>query len=198
MSQFLSPVHAKMYDKIHRQDDWRKLLLDRFGDEAMKARLAEGREAVERGTLSDVIDLGNIHGWLSHQVEVSEARFAEAIAALLDAGVSLAALEETLYEAGKAEAPELDGRPVDVYQALSWILLDGMPCDFVNRVVHEDDETCVIERLQDVHALFWQDVSVAPDAYYALRDAWVNGWLSASPFEWSRQSVQETVIKKVK
>ncbi len=198
MSQFLSPVHGKMYDKIHRQDNWRMLLLNRFGDEVLKNSLAEGKEAVERGTLSEVIDLSNIHGWLSHQVELAEARFAEAIAALMERGVALQDLEDVLYEEGKQEASYIDGRPIEVYQAVSWMLLDGMPCDFVNRVSREDDEICVIERMQDVHAPFWQAVGAAPDLYYSLRDAWVRGWLSAAPFEWERHSAHETVVKKVK
>ena len=74
MSLFLGYIHHLMYEKILFQEELLTSLLD-LADEDKKISLSKDLDKefpIEKGDLKDIIDEGNIHGWLDERVRRSE------------------------------------------------------------------------------------------------------------------------------
>ena len=87
MSAFLGPIHYWLYRKIQLQESLTEAILYSVRSEEKFTALQNSLEAkwgiVERGLLEQVIDNGNIHGWLQSQIGIAEKRFAAAVTEIL-------------------------------------------------------------------------------------------------------------------
>lgn len=179
MSLFLGPIHYWLYNKIQLQEDFTQFLL-RKQPEAYKS-LDNSCQAPARCALEEVIDTGNIHGWLQGQVTIVENRFAAAVAKLLDSGVTPDAIQEEARSFGSSR-PISASTAAEVFAQLQNLLLDGMPCDHVNQVSVQTDEEVIWIRTTDIHASYWEKEGLTSDIYYQLRAAFVEGMLDGSGF----------------
>ena len=76
MSLFLGPVHFWLYDKIKNQEALTSLIAEHFG---------KGAEYTKQlPPLEEVIDEGNIHGWLQSQITDAETRYASLVSVILN------------------------------------------------------------------------------------------------------------------
>lgn len=66
-------------------------------------------------------------------------------------------------------------------------------CDQVNRVRESDDARIAWDRTMDLHSEFWQGHG---DRYYALRQALVDGLLSATDYALEVQLKANEIVKK--
>ena len=193
MSELLGPIHFLLYNKIQFQEN--------LIDELVAYVTAKGWSdkvdqyvSTDRRKLDEVIDEANIHGWLQSRIHDAEGRYA---ALVLDAAGDDAekfdALKEAARDFGAKQGLQAATAP-EAFHRLDDLLLDGMPCDQVNRVRESDDARIAWDRTMDLHSEFWQGHG---DRYYALRQALVDGLLSATDYALeSPAEGQYEIVKK--
>lgn len=105
----------------------------------------------------------------------------------------LTALKKAAYDFGASQHLSAATAP-EAFHRLDALLLDGMPCDQVNRVRESDDNRIAWDRTMDLHSEFWQGHG---DCYYALRQALVDGLLAATDYAFTSPAEgQYEIVKK--
>lgn len=179
MSAFLGPIHYWLYHKILIQNDLVNQVVS-FGEEyipSLKEQLDERYGVVMDRPLEEMIDQGNIHGWLQEQVSIVEYKLAHAVTMILEKGQYQDALHHIFYECGKAHSADHTADIGKIYLFLNDSLLDGMPCDRANVTVSETDEEIIWKRNVCVHSKYWDQVGGDSSIYYDLRDSLIQGML---------------------
>lgn len=145
MSETLGPIHYLMYEKIKYQDELVERLLE--AQPELLARLSEKMPPVDTGSLDDLIDQPNIHGWLSSRIDMAESRLAFALARAKEP-------LRLMREAGRAAGPE-ESDLKQLYQEMLPYLLDGMPCDGALYAQYEpEQEILYLVEEHDMHKLY--------------------------------------------
>lgn len=193
MSAFLGPIHFWLYNKIQFQENLIDELVAYVTAKGWSDK-ADQYVSTDRRKLDEVIDEANIHGWLQSRIHDAEGRYA---ALVLDAAGDDAekfdALKEAARDFGAKQGLQAATVP-EAFHRLDDLLLDGMPCDQVNRVRESDDARIAWDRTMDLHSEFWQGHG---DRYYALRQALVDGLLSATDYALeSPAEGQYEIVKK--
>ena len=180
MSAFLGPIHFWLYNKIQFQESLIDELIRYASSQGWSdSDLADKYGSKDRRKLDEVIDESNIHGWLQSRIHDAEDR--------------LTALKQAAYDFGASQHLNAATAP-EAFHRLDDLLLDGMPCDQVNRVRESDDSRIAWDRTMDLHSEFWQGHG---DRYYALRQALVDGLLSATDYAFTSPAEgQYEIVKK--
>lgn len=184
MSAFLGPIHYWLYGKVQLQEALIETILTSAAQRGWDTALSEKTDSVcgeaDLRPLEEIIDQSNIHGWLQQKIGVSEKRLAFAVTSLLKQDENrLAELLDTAYGFGQSHALQSGGAD-SAFQVLGDRLLDGMPCDHVNRVLEKSPDSVVWEQTQCVHSSYWEQVGGDISVYYALRTKIIEGMLSES------------------
>lgn len=193
MSAFLGPIHYWLYNKIQLQQE----IVDEIYTlgEPYSISLKEACDntfgAFENKPLEDMIDHGNIHGWLQERVSQVEYKYAYCVTNLLKKDpASIDHLKSILYLKGKQIGMALNTHSnstiSEIYKAVTDNLLDGMPCDHANRIADQEDGSIQWIRNVCVHESFWNEVGGNIDHYYVLRDSWLEGFAAACALEYER------------
>lgn len=186
MSKFLGPIHYWLYKKIGFQEELTSKMAERAALEKWEITNLDEYYLKEMPALEDVIDEGNIHGWLQGRIRQAENKFAGFVKRALDADESnIDVLKEVAYEFGKSNAMEGDVTPRDAYRILDDVLVNGMPCDRVNVLVTQEDEDFLWKQEMDIHKEYWDAVGLSSEIYYDLRSEIIRGMLSNSNLEFS-------------
>lgn len=183
MSAFLGPIHYWLYRKIQLQEEFTTSLLESYDE--VKTFIDRSVGTVETRALEEVIDTGNIHGWLQTQILIAEDRYALTITHLLkEERLSLDDLCEKAISFGKQHSIRKDTAP-EIFKEFQDLFLDGMPCDHVNKIVEQEDKKIVVEQTRDLHSIHWEKAGGKGEHYYRLREAMLQGMLNESPFTYS-------------
>lgn len=182
MSAFLGPIHYWLYGKIQLQEELIQSLLasaqNQGWDNAPGEKLDAACGSADLRPLEECIDQGNIHGWLQEKIRGSETRLAVLVTELLKADPArLSELEQTAYRFGQSHPIEQGAGADRAFQALTDSLLDGMPCDHVNRLLQQEEQSTVWQQTQCLHREFWEQAGGDPGIYYALRAQIIRGML---------------------
>ena len=193
MSAFLGPIHFWLYNKIQFQENLIGELVAYVTAKGWSDK-ADQYVSTDRRKLDEVIDEANIHGWLQSRIHDAEGRYAALVLdAAGDDGEKFDALKEAARDFGAKQGLQAATAP-EAFHRLDDLLLDGMPCDQVNRVRESDDARIAWDRTMDLHSEFWQGHG---DRYYALRQALVDGLLSATDYALeSPAEGQYEIVKK--
>lgn len=195
MSAFLGPIHFWLYNKIQFQES--------LIDELVRVATAQGWSdedladkycSKDRRKLDEVIDEANIHGWLQSRIHDAEGRYVAFVLAVAgNDDARLEALKKAAYDFGASQHLSAATAP-EAFHRLDDLLLDGMPCDQVNRVRESDDNRIAWDRTMDLHSEFWQGHG---DRYYALRQSLVEGILAGTDYTMvSPADGQYEIVKK--
>lgn len=192
MSAFLGPIHYWLYNKIQLQQG----IVDeiyKLGEQyalSLKEACETNFGVFENRPLEEMIDHGNIHGWLQERVSQVEYKYAYCVTNLIKKDpASFEALKTILYKKGQEIGMTLQGRTntmQEIYKAITDNLLDGMPCDHANTVVEHEENSISWKRNTCVHESYWKEVGGNIDHYYQLRDAWLNGFATACGLEYQK------------
>ena len=146
--------------------------------------------------------LGPIHFWLYNKIQFQESLIDELVRVATAQGWSavagnddarLEALKKAAYDFGASQHLSAATAP-EAFHRLDDLLLDGMPCDQVNRVRESDDNRIAWDRTMDLHSEFWQGRG---DLYYALRQSLVEGILAGTDYTMvSPADGQYEIVKK--
>lgn len=188
MSAFLGPIHYWLYNKIQLQQS----IVDELyaiGEEyglSLEDDCNNHFGNFENKPLEEMIDHGNIHGWLQERVSQVEYKYAYCVTALLNKSPETKGqLNTILYNKGNSLALDLQGAlltAADVYKVITDNLLDGMPCDHANRVLKQGEDELVWTRNTCVHSRYWEELDGEIQVYYELRDSWINGLVKGLGF----------------
>ncbi|ERT62457.1 MULTISPECIES: hypothetical protein [Megasphaera] len=195
MSAFLGPIHFWLYKKIQFQEE----LIDAVIAYSRQQGWAEGDwedtfATNDRRALEDVVDEGNIHGWLQNRIHDAEGRYASLVLTIVGADESrLGKLTEGVYTFGAQHRPESVATAPEAFHHLDNSLLNGMPCDQVNKVTDSDPNKICWEETQDLHSQFWNGRG---ELYTTLRSALISGMLADSSFAFTVPSANHYEITK--
>lgn len=179
MSAFLGPIHHWLYKKIQLQQeivDDLYALGDKYGL-SLEAECNNLYGIFENKPLEEMIDQGNIHGWLQERVSQVEYKYAYCVTRLFERNPeSYNQIKEIAAHNGNELAIYIKEYPFDaagVYKLIEDTLLDGMPCDHANRVLKKNPDEVIWERTLCVHRQYWDEVGGDIRNYYELREAWL-------------------------
>lgn len=182
MSKYLAPIHSWLYNKIQISEALESRLVSALGIEdtpAVKALYDRVGPLLPEAPLEDLIDQGNIHGWLQNRIHMTESRLAVLITeALADNPAAATALEAVWRQAGEelaaGAAPE---NAEEAYRQIQDLILEGMPCDRVSQVTESSPEAVRWETTHCLHRQYFDAAGGDIANYYALRAAFLNGYL---------------------
>lgn len=185
MSAFLGPIHYWLYHKIQLQEELIDNILEVATQEGWDTLSADQLNtvcgSVDMRPLEEVIDQGNIHGWLQQRIGVSEGRLAYLVTALLKEDASrLDILKRSACHFGKSHALESGLNAKEAFKALEDTLLNGMPCDHVNMILEQDVNRVYWQQTRCVHEAYWNKIGGDISVYYELRAQIIQGMFAHS------------------
>ena len=200
MSAFLGPIHFWLYNKIQLQQELVEEVLNLTND--LLPDLKEGLDTrygkYEKKPLEEVIDQGNIHGWLQSSISQIEYMLAYGITEIIKADPSMLSKIDTIFQIkGEEKTTLISGsNAADAYKAIGDCLLDGMPCDHANCVLEENEEKVIWKRNACVHAKFWEEVCGDIHIYYSLREAFIKGYLKETQLVYEKVDEVTNIIRR--
>lgn len=189
MSAFLGQIHYWLYNKIILHEE----LIDSIVDLATTKdfdtkRLLEdsfskyGKPVT--GALEEHIEHSNIHGWLQERIFSVEKRLAYITTELLKADVAkIVEVEKIFRKNGEKAAGSFEiskSKPEDVFKLVFDHMLEGMPCDRVNEITENTEDSITWKTTRCLHKDHWDQVGGDINNFYRFRENWINGFLSAS------------------
>lgn len=198
MSKFLGPIHFLVYNKIQIQQGLVQKILALNGDliPNLGEELDRHYGVSEMRPLEEVIDGGNIHGWLQSNVSQVEYKLAFSVKSLIEKDPHiLDKIESIFIEEGKAISVGITNPP-EAYKIISDSLLDGMPCDHANTVIEENDERVIWRRNNCIHKNYWEEVGIDISIYYSLREAFLRGFLMDTTLVYEKVDSVTNMIRR--
>lgn len=190
MSAFLGPIHFWLYNKIKIQNNIVEEILDLSDKLNLNIRncLYEKYGDGDLKPLEEVIDTGNIHGWLQNQITKVEYKLASAVTEILNKSPEKLEEIKSIFKTNGAKFSELNNESLanEAFKLINDMLLDGMPCDHVNAVVNQDENEAIWKRYECVHSKYWDEAKGNVNIYYALRDEFIKGLLSETGLKYEK------------
>lgn len=203
MSAFLGPIHYWLYNKIQLQQQ----LVDEIYVLGEKNGLSLKDECntrfgdFENKPLEEMIDHGNIHGWLQERVAQVEYKYAYSVTKLLENNPESKALLMTISKDKGIDlaivVKEYIPNAIGIYKVITDNLLDGMPCDHANKVIKQSENEVTWIRETCVHRSYWEEVGGDINIYYELRDAWIGGLVKELGYTFEKADLNTYSIKEV-
>ena len=196
MSAFLGPIHYWLYNKIKLQNDLTNRLMQWATSHGIEIEeeLNEKYGVLPTESLEAIIDGQNIHGWLQEKVSLVEIRLADLVTTVHREKQELmeSMMKEVIAFGNSIETMEISNLK-ELYKLLGDILLDGMPCDHVNRLISETETQITWKRTQCVHEKYWSQVGGDVQDYYNLRSNMIKGILLNTKFHYENDGEISTV-----
>ncbi len=175
MSMFLGPIHHWLYNKINNQENLTSTI----------ATMAEERGYIrdkskytkDLPSLESSIDMSNIHCWLQSQISDAEERYASLVTALLD---HIDEVRQTAFEFGKSNVLIGCQNAQDVYKKFDDFFVNGMPCDHINVITGQSNDSVTWEMTEDIHIQYWKEGNIK--SYYEIRKSVMDGMLADSDY----------------
>jgi hypothetical protein len=198
MSAQLGPIHHRMYRKIRFQEaliDELIALAETNGWQTADGTPAAAYAGEPEAPLETIIDLANIHGWLSSRIADPERRYAALVTGLVAADAGRQdAIEAAVADFGKGAAVTGDTAPA-VYQAVDARLLDGMPCDRAIAITENEADRVAWQVAADTHSPYWTEAGGDGKIYYKLRAALIAGMLSGSGWRLAEDGGTSAIVR---
>ncbi len=201
----MGKIHYWLYNKILLQE---KLIVEiaelaekkGFNTESLLRESSSRYGAPVTGELEDIIEHTNIHGWLQEQIISAENRLAYTVTELIQGNIAnIDEFSELFFQDGQQRGKEFSnlGSPENYFQAIFDFMLEGMPCDRVNNIISSTEQEMVWQTTRDLHLTFWENVGGDVKNFYAMRTAWIKGFLSENNFEYLRSEDGMNQLRKV-
>lgn len=201
MSAFLGPIHNWLFRKIKFQDELVQYIVEFANKMEYQIPLLQQLDrrygVLEDGELADIIDESNIYGWLQERITLVENRLAFLITIVTEEHPErIMDIGDAVYEFGKKH-PATKGIFVkEAYGYLDDLLLSGMPCDRVNDIINESENSISWTQTVDIHAPYWQMVHGNVEYYYTIRESLVIGMLGKTGIVYQQTGEQSFELRK--
>jgi len=200
MSAFLGPIHFWLYNKIQIQQELLEEILTQTNNilPCLKEGLDVKYGVSETKPLEEVIDQGNIHGWLQSTITQIEYKLANCITYILKYNPDMLPKIESIFETVGEKKSSLvsTSNAADAYKLISDCLLDGMPCDHANSVLEENEDKVIWKRNACVHLKYWEEVEGDINIYYLFREAFIKGLLMQSQLVFEKVDEVTNMIRR--
>lgn len=201
MSAFLGPIHHWLFNKIKFQNDLVQYIAESVKSKedtvSLLSQMDHRYGVLETGELADIIDEANIHGWLQERISVVENRLAFLITMTTEEHPErISDIKKAAYEFGKSHAVYQKISVNGAYQYLDDLLLNGMPCDRVNSITNEEEDSIKWVQTVDIHSKYWDMIQGNVDYYYGIRESLIKGMLENSGITFEQTAEQEFELKK--
>lgn len=182
MSAFLGPIHYWMYQKIEFGNELVKelseMVVEKGYDKELPLRMKEKCGTLEEGSLEEIIDKSNIHGWLQGKIGVVESSLAFLVTSLVDKNPeAMEDIKETAYRCGQSRKMSGKQSVSEAYKYLDGLFLNGMPCDRVISFISQEEHSFVWQQETDIHAVYWEAYQGDVSHYYEIRERLASGIL---------------------
>lgn len=188
MSTTLGKIHFWMYNKIqwyeHLEEDiiaWAREVPEFTLDDWIKHMDEDFGRPTGGKPLEEIIDQSNIHGWLQSKVEAAELRQAYLVTRILTAKGNAKGELVKIYQKQGIKAglvyPEKPKTPEGLYKAMTDFILEGMPCDNVNEIIHNTEDFISWKTTECLHTPHWERVKGEVGNFYDLREEWIKAFI---------------------
>lgn len=191
MSLFVGPIHHWLFNKIKTFEEVEGEVVRWAEDNGFEgqalAKEVYGKYGAPVGkeSLEEIIDRENIHGWLQEQISRAEIRQSALISQILDKDPKMIKeVEKVFAEAGARIGKEFVQKKdqkgdtaEELFEGLHDYLLEGMPCDRVTEVIHQEENQVLWKTNQCLHEKYWEAVKSDVQIFYRLRDSWIKGFI---------------------
>ena len=211
MSLFLGKIHYWLFNKIQ----WFEILEEDiievakeegiYTDEIRDKINKRYGEKLPNKPLEDMIDTGNIHGWLQSKINSAEGRMAAWISEIINnSEKGINKIERVYINQGIKAAREVvaEGKSFEkaeeLYNLMNDYILDGMPCDRVNEIIDSSEEMIKWTRRICVHKDIWNAENIDVKYFYDFRSLWIKAFISElnKDFEYVEIDNDTRVIRK--
>ncbi len=211
MSLFLGKIHYWLFNKIQ----WFEILEEDiievakeegiYTDEIRDKINKRYGEKLPNKPLEDMIDTGNIHGWLQSKINSAEGRMAAWISEIINnSEKGINKIERVYINQGIKAAREVvaEGKSFEkaeeLYNLMNDYILDGMPCDRVNEIIDSSEEMIKWTRRICVHKDIWNAENIDVKYFYDFRGLWIKAFISElnKDFEYIEIDNDTRVIRK--
>jgi hypothetical protein len=160
---------------------------------------AEFGAPLEDKPLEDMIDTGNIHGWLQDKISRAEYRYATLVTKVLESNKDymndlIKIMDLKGSREGKAYKGDKDSLEA-IYNAINDYVVEGMPCDRINEVVSSNNEELIWKRTRCLHKQYWDFIGGNVKNYYTLRESWIKAFIKAIKPELSYSELEEGLYR---
>lgn len=212
MSLFLGKIHYWLFNKIQ----WFEVLEEDiiavakevgiYTDEIREKINEKYGEKLPNKPLEDMIDTGNIHGWLQAKINSAEGRMAAWTSEIINnSEEGINKIEKVYIDQGRKAAKEIIAqgksfeKAEELYNLMNDYILDGMPCDRVNEIIESSEEVIKWTRRICVHKDIWEVENVDVKYFYDFRGLWIKAFVSElnKDFEYIEIDKNTRVIRKV-
>lgn len=181
MSAFLGPIHLWLFKKIKLQNTLINEIYQLSLNEGwIKKDALDCCGILEDGELSEIIDDMNIHGWLQERVDLVEYKLAYLLKLILIDRNRLPKVLDISYKLGVTLSPKTEINALDGYKYLDTILLNGMPCDHVLKIISKDENMIRWGMEIDIHKPYYEEQEFDVSYYYQIRNALIKGVFASS------------------
>ena len=211
MSLFLGKIHYWLFNKIQwfevLEEDIIKVAKEEgvYTEEINNKINEKYGEKLPNKPLEDMIDTGNIHGWLQSKINSAEGRMAAWTSEIINNSVNgINRIEKVYIEQGIKAADEIiaEGKSTkkadELYNLMNDYILDGMPCDRVNEIIESSEEIIKWTKRICVHKDIWNAENIDVKYFYDFRSLWIKAFISElnKDFEYVEIDNDTRVIRK--
>lgn len=209
MSLFLGKIDYWLFNKILWFEELENEIINLAAVEGLDIEnLAEQinlryGEKLGSKNLEEIIDTGNIHGWLQEKIHSSEGRMAAWTSKILENNPNYLKKMEYIYkDQGVKAGDEVNSiksitNAKELYNSINGYILDGMPCDRANEVIVLEDEIVIWKRRICVHKEIWGKEELDVNTFYNLRYLWIKSFVNTinNNFKYIKTSDEEYILK---
>lgn len=211
MSLFLGKIHYWLFNKIVWFENLERevIKLAETADidvEKVKNEIENKYgEMLPDVPLEEMIDTGNIHGWLQGKIHSAEGRMAAWTRAIIVNDVNNIVKIQNIYiTQGIKAANEVKEEgsdfsiPADIYSKINDYILDGMPCDRVDEIIQNNENEVRWKKRICVHKEIWERENIDVNQFYNLRDLWIKAFVNTlnDEFQYIKNDDGSFSIKK--
>lgn len=191
MSLFLGKIHYWLFNKIVWFENLEREIINLASsiginvDEVKNEIENKYGEMLPDVPLEEMIDTGNIHGWLQEKIHSAEGRMAAWTRAIIVNDVNNIVKIQNIYiSQGIKAANEVKNgssafnTAADIYSRINDYILDGMPCDRVDEIIENNEDTITWKKRICVHKEVWERENINVEQFYNLRDLWIKAFVN--------------------
>lgn len=191
MSLFLGKIHYWLFNKIKWFEVLEEDIIKVAKEEGIYTEELNNKinkmygEKLPNKPLEDMIDTGNIHGWLQAKINSAEGRMAAWISEIINnSEKGISKIEKVYIEQGRKAANEIkelgksSEKADELYNLMNDYILDGMPCDRVNEIIDSSEEMIKWTRRVCVHKNIWDAENIDVKYFYDFRALWIKTFIS--------------------
>ena len=191
MSLFLGKIHYWLFNKIVWFENLEREIINISKtsnidfDKIQKEIEDKYGKMTPDMPLEEIIDKENIHGWLQEKINNAEGRMASWVRTIIVNDVEdITKIQNVYITQGIKAANEVKKSNMEFYAAneiysrINDYILDGMPCDRVDEIIENTEDSITWKKRICVHKEIWEKENINVEQFYNLRDLWIKAFVN--------------------